>query len=646
MARHTARNRVVPYLRCPSTLAGSALLVAGLGAAFNPWSLARAQAGAAPVRLDTVVVTASRASQQLTDALPSSTVITRAEIEASQAPDVLSLLRLQAGIDIAQTGGPGAVAGLFMRGSNSGHTLLLIDGVVVNPVDGGGADWRNLMLEDVERIEIVRGNVSALYGSAAIGGVVQVFTRGGRGAPGASLRAQAGSRGNHALSLHAGGEWGAAGSVTRLAYTGSARSAAGWSTIDAGRIAAANPDIDVWRNQSQSVRLTRRFGEHELSLGGLSGRSHLDLDDPTDYSFLGPYNGRGHTHVENSWLNSGDARLRLQLNHAWESTVQWGETTNGGNTTASYPGSFLIDQTRSRNRQFSWQNSFALAPTQQLNAGLEHLSQYGTALAYPNAFNRRVASVLAGYTGQFGPHEAQLAVRNDRYSDFGGARTGLLAYGFRLTPAWKLIGQASTAFRAPSFNDLHFPFFGNPNLRPERARSVEAGVQYAAGNDVLRVSLYRNRIDDLIVFDPLINIANNIAAARIRGLETTATTRVGAWQLSGNLTVQSPVDANTGRMLTRRANHTLNLALARDWQGWRYAADVSRVGARYDTDMVTFGRINLPAYSLVNLRVARELNRNFTLGLALRNAFNARYQLADGFNTPGRVVLLTVDART
>lgn len=594
-------------------------------------------------RLGQVVVTASRTAQQIADALPHTTVITREEIEASQASDVLSLMRRQAGVEIAQTGGTGGTASVFMRGTNSNHVLLLIDGLRINAVNSGAPLWPHLMLDEIERIEIVRGNVSALYGSEAVGGVVQIFTRLGRGAPSASVSLQAGGDRARALSVHAGGEFGRAGAKTRASVTASSRSARGFSAIDADLAPSANPDTDGYRNRSASVRVTQQIDAHEIGASVLSSRGWLDFDDPTDYGFFGPvYVGRSETHRERVTLDSATVHARLRLNDQWSSTLQLGQMRDFSDSTSSYPLSFNIATALSRTRQLSWQNTVELAPEHTLTGGVEHLDQVGNNSAYPNAFSRRVNSVMAGYSGNSGKHQGQLNLRHDRYSDFGDASTALAAYGYKFAPNWKATAQVSTAFKAPTFSDLYFPFFGNPALEPERARSIEAGLQYAHDKDFLRVALHRSQIDDLIVFDPAIGIANNVASARITGLELTGKTTWKEFELSGNLSLQRPVNTQTGQRLMRRASRTLNLGVARAVGPWRLGADLQASGPRFDSDINTFARTQLSGYGVVNLTASQVLNKNLTFGLALQNAFDKHYALVHGYKTPGRAALVTL----
>jgi len=624
-------------------------------ASVTPWfvtvlaawtAIACSVAIAQDARLGQVVVTASRTAQQIADALPHTTVISREEIEASPASDVLSLLRRQAGVEIAQAGGPGSTASVFMRGANSNHVLLLIDGLRINAVNSGAPLWPHLMLDEIERIEIVRGNVSALYGSEAVGGVVQVFTRSGRGAPSASVTLRAGGDRTRGLSAHAGGEFGTAGARTRASVTASARSARGFSAIDADLAPSANPDTDGYRNRSASLRLTQQIDAHEIGLSVLSSRGWLDFDDPTDYSFFGPvYVGRNETHRERITLDSATVHGRLRIGDHWSSTLQVGQMRDTSDSTSSYPFSFNIATSLSRTRQLSWQNTVELTPEHTLTGGVEHLEQVGNNSAYANAFTRRVNSVMAGYNGNSGKHQGQLNLRQDRYSDFGHASTALAAYGYQFAPHWKATAQVSTAFKAPTFSDLYFPFFGNPALEPERARSIEAGLQYAHKKDFLRAALHRSQIADLIVFDPAIGIANNVASARITGLELSGKTTWKDWEMSANLGLQRPVDTRTGQRLLRRAARSLNLGVARVVGTWRLGADLQATGPRFDSDMNTFARVQLGGYGVVNLTASHDLNKNLTLGLALQNAFDKHYALVHGYKTPGRSALMTLAAK-
>ena len=246
--------------------------------------------------------------------------------------------------------------------------------------------------------------------------------------------------------------------------------------------------------------------------------------------------------------------------------------------------------------------------------------------------------------GGFDAHQLQLNARHDSYSDFGDADTALAAYGYRLGSNLTAIAQVSNAYKAPSFNDLYFPFFGNPNLKPERARSVEFGLQYTNRKDYFRASLFRTRTRDLIVFDPSNSAANNVDRARVTGLELTGGTTLSGWEVSTNLTLQRALDEKTDQALLRRAHRNFSIEVAKRFGSWRLGAVVQAAGARYDLDITTFQRIRLPGYTLTNFRASYALDSHATIGVALTNAFDRRYSLIDGYNTAGRVATLSIAA--
>ncbi len=601
----------------------------------NPASaLADSTTLASSQTMGSLVVTASRTPQKLVDALPSTTIISRTDIENSQAQDVLSLLRRQVGIEFAQTGGLGAQASVFMRGANSSQVLVMIDGQRINSVGSGAPLLSQLMVDEIDHVEIVRGNVSSLYGSEAIGGVIQIFTRRAEAGPVGEVSLQYGSEQNRALSAHVGTTFGEEGSKTRLNLTASTRSFDGFSAIDPKRASGANPDNDGYHNHSISFQASQQIGQQEVGVRGLQSEGKLDFDS----SFDGPTA----THRENSRFTTASVYANLQLTPVWDSQFQYGETKDHSHSTSSYPFSFVTGTTDNKSAQFSWHNSYHLAPTQTLTAGYENLDQRGSSTAYSAEFKRTVDSLMAGYVGDYSAQQVQINFRHDDYSDFGDVDSGLVAYGYNFGAGWKAIGQVSTAFRAPSFNDLYYPFFGNPKLKPEHSRSAELGLQYAKGHDFFRASLFRTRTRDLIVYDSTIFAANNIARARSTGLELSGSTVWEDWELSANLTMPRPIDEQTQQPLLRRAHRNFNLAVARNFGSWRVSADVQDAGARYDSDINTFARIQLKSYSVTNLGLRYTFNPNMSAGLALTNAFDKNYNLVDGYNTQGRALNCTL----
>ena len=608
--------------------------------------------------LDPVVVTASRIAQPLSQALPATTVITRADIEDSHALDLPTLLRGQAGFDVAQSGGLGSQASLFIRGSNSNQVLVLVDGLRINATGSGAASVAHLMVDQIDHIEIVRGNVSSLYGSEAVGGVVQIFTRAGGDADSIGAGATYGSERNRAGSIDAADDFGPADVRTHVGVSASYRSANGFSAIDADRVAAANPDYDGYRNRSVSANVSQRYGEQEIGARWFESHGRLDYDESTDYGFVDPtYNGRVQTQQERSRQTDASLYGRFRLASFWNIDLLAGQARDLSANTASFPYSFAIGTTTSTDRQYRIGNTFRLVD-HAVTVGYEHLDQRGFATAYGDGvdgatFSRRVDSAWVGYTGPLflpaGVNEFQLNARRDRYSDFGGATTGLAAYGLTFAPGWKAIVQGSSAFKAPAFNELYFPFYGNPALKPERAHSLEAALQYASSNagngTLIRLSAFRTRTHDLIVYDPSLFTANNVARAKVDGVELTARTVVAGWTLIGSATFERPIDETSGQPLLRRANHNFGVSVAKSYGPFRFTGDMEAAGRRFDADILTFDRTVLAGYAVANFGVRYRVVKGLTAGVALTNAFDRRYALVDGYHTPGRVALLTVDAR-
>lgn len=601
--------------------------------------------------LDPVVITGTRTEQRLADTLPQMTLLTRADIDRAQAFDLLDLLATLGGVEVARSGGFGAQSSLFLRGTNSSQTLVLVDGIRLNTAVGGAAALGGISLDNIERIEIARGNLSSLYGSEAIGGVIQIFTRGG-GAPSASARVEAGAGHTRAASVAANTRWTLTDlGATELAVAGGTRSAKPYSAIDTSRVVVgpfapgANPDLDQNRNRNGSLRFKQGLGTgNELGASIWTSRNDTDFDSTSD--------GPGATHRERSRQSVWEVNGKAAVTERWSVRLRGGEARDNSRNDISDPASFSNGEFRARNRQVALENAFAVMPATEAQLGIEQLQQHGASTSYDTAFtsqlvsfDRRVRAVWAGATAQPGPHRVQLNVRHDDYSDVGGATTGLAAYGYQLTQGLRIGAQYSTAFRAPSFNDLYFPFFGNPALKPERARSVEVNARYTSGDTVLRVAVYRTRTSDLIVFDAATSQAQNVARARIDGGEIALAAVLLDWRVDLSADVSRPTDAATGQRLLRRAPWRATLAANRDLGAFEIGGAVSHVAARYDSDINTFARARLDPYTLVRLHAAYKVTPHVRLTLRIENVTDERYELVSGYNTQRRGAFAGVEAR-
>jgi len=598
-----------------------AVLVAAFGLSFS----LRAQPLAEE---DAVVVTASRSEQRVRDAIPHVTILTRREILESGALDVPTLLRREAGFEFSQNGGLGKTSSTFLRGAATNQVLVLVDGVRVSSLTTGATQLDQLMLDHIERIEIVRGGASSLYGSGAIGGVIQIFTREGRGEPRASLEAGAGGEGTHRLRAFYGGEVGA----TRFSVGLSHIATDGFSAIDPAVAPAANPDRDGYRNLSFSASLAHRFAAgHEAGLRLHSSEGRVEFD-----SAFGPPSA---THNGATRVGALTLYLQNRIGERWLSRLSLNE---GRDLFASYTNGALASRTRTANAQFSWLNDIALADEQMLRLGYERLGQSVASTTAYGRTGRKVEALLAGWRGRLGAHALQLDLRSEDYSDFGRARSHYLGWGYDWTGELRLVAALARSFRAPTFNELFFPGFGNPLLRPERVRHAEAGLQYAAGPHLARAMLFRARVTDLINPFPVVNIDQ----ATLEGVELSWRGAVAGFDLRASLTFQDPVENRPGidRRLLRRAKRYGSLELSRSAGPLRVSAEVLAAGAREDNHITAFPtrRIALGGYGIVNLAARLRAGPQSELHARLDNVFDRRYELAHGYNVQGRRLLLAL----
>jgi vitamin B12 transporter len=267
--------------------------------------------------------------------------------------------------------------------------------------------------------------------------------------------------------------------------------------------------------------------------------------------------------------------------------------------------------------------------------------------------SRTANSAFAGYSADYGVHQVQANVRQDRYSDVGGANSALLAYGLRVSETLRLTASTSSAFKAPTFNDMYWPassfYQGNPNLKPERARSVEAGMHYAKDGVHVDATAFGNRIANLIAYtsDPItfVGTMSNIDEAIIEGMELVYGVKHGAINVENAMTLQTPRNAKTGALLTHRAQTLNMLTVARQFDSGVLRVEWRSSGTREDSNMATFSPITLPAYDVINLSAQWKLTTQVSLNARVDNLFGADYMLVHGYNTPGRTLFVGLSAQ-
>lgn len=593
---------------------------------------AAAHAEDSATNLGRVLVTATRTGIPLEDSLLPAQIIDRTEIQRSQATSLPELLRGRAGIDLANSGGPGKQTSLFLRGTNTNQTLVLIDGIRVGPATTGAAALNDLPIGQVERIEIVRGPRSSLYGSEAIGGVIQIFTTQGSAGLQQNLHLGAGS---HQLR-EAGAGLSYRGTRGWIAVQGAYQ---GTDGINACRGTTAGwgagcyvdePDRDGYHSISVSTRGGVNLTD-TLSLEGL----FFNTSSRTDYdgNLYAGNESEGLQRIASGkldWRPSARFGLMLQAGRNWDALDNY-------HATPGYSVRDFVSAFDTRRDSISLQSDIGLSDAQLLSLGADWYEDRVTSSTVYDATRRRNTGVFAEYQARFGAHQLQASLRNDDNQQFGNHVTGSAGWGMGLAHGLKLTVNYGTGFKAPTFNDLYYPYFGNPNLDPERSKSLDLGIAQRAGHWHWSLNLYETRIDDLISYDSAISLPNNIDKARIRGAELTFATSIAGWGISTQLSHTDPRNRGHGiyrdNWLPRRARDTGRIDIDRAFGAFRAGITASGAGHRYDNAANT---TRLGGYATVDLRLEYALTPEWTLQARASNLFNREYETVAWFNQPGR----------
>ena len=578
--------------------------------------------------LPAVVVTATRTPTRIDQALAHVTVIGRAEIERAAGGTLAELLGAQPDVQFSSNGGIGKTSNVFLRGLEARHTLLLVDGVRLSSATVGTPSFDNLPLEDIERIEIVRGPLSGLYGSDAVGGVIQVFTRSGR----AGLHGRASlTLGSDQYRQLAGGLQFGQGAFTGAVQLQHARSRGFSSTNPRAQFGSFDPDRDGFEQDSLSGHLGLQLGA-----GWRADARLLESRLETQYDELQGTDSLAKLH---SRVLSLDVAGPVQ--GPWRSRVQLSRSTDGYTTlrTAFGPSNLgLIDTVQ---QQLSWENSVAtpLGTAVVLAERLEQtVSRPGQAFTVAD---RGINALALGLNGQAGAHTWQANVRQDRNSQFGRQTNGSLAYGYDLSARWRAAASVGTSFTAPSFNQLYYPGFGNPLLQPEEGEHAELSLRWAVPGQQWRATWFDNRLRGYITAGPS---PINLPRTRIDGLSLAYEARTAHWTWSASADQVDPRNttagsANNGKQLPRRAKNSLKAGAEVVWGAWTLGSSLSAYSARFDNAANT---LRMGGYGTVDLRADWRLAPQWALGLRLNNLGDKARETAYGYNQPGREAYLTL----
>lgn len=596
-----------------------AVLPLALAAAIPSYS----QAQTAP-QLKETVVTATRSAQPWSDVVADVTIIDRDRIERSGAAGIADVLKRVPGIEMSRNGGPGATTSVFLRGAESRFTAVYIDGVRVDSQTTGGAAWESIPLALIDRIEVLRGPAGAVYGSDALGGVIQIFTK--RGEEGFAPFAGVGVGSYNTRKLDAGfsGASGGFDYALGVAHEKSDGFDSQPQRLSNSARTLSNPDRDGYRSTSVNARLGFKINRaHSLEATLLSSDMKSQYDafgyrpaSPVDDLSLHKLHALG-LNWQAKWTDAYSTRLSLT-----ESQDRY-ETT---------PSPYL---TTTRLRGYTLQNEFRLG-SHLFTAALERKEDHLENAPIDQGRSQNAVALGYGFTEQ--NHTIQLNVRHDKDSEFGGKTTGSAAYAYAFTPEWRASASAGTAFRAPTLYQ-RFSEYGVPTLVPESSRNLELGLRWSQGASSVGLVAYRNKVDNLISFVGAGTCASpfgcydNTARAEYSGATLTASHAIGGVNLAASLDLQNPRDLDTGRQLTRRAKQHGTLSADTRVGSWLLGAETQFSGKRFDDAANT--KV-LSGYSLLNLSASTPLMKDWTLLARVDNLADKQYELARTYATAGR----------
>ena len=579
-----------------------------------------------------LVTTPTRKSENQKNIIADTTVITEEEIEQAGLSSLAELLQKQSGIEISNLGGPGKVSSINIRGTSSTHSIILLDGMRIGASTSGMTAIENLPLSQIEKIEIVRGPASSLYGQDGIGGVIQIFTK--KGKEGFHPYLGIGYGRYQTKQLNAGISGG--NKTTSYALNISGTNTDGFSAFVPDSSKASNTqnlDKDKYKNRSISSTLSYALNKDykiDLQYFLTTGRNMFD----NRFANFSP----DQNYRDKSKQEIYAMKTTGQINKLWESSIKIGKSTDLYSAQQHFNWSTLIydpdvvDLYKTTQYQMTWQNNIKLNKG-SLVALYDFLQEKIDTTDLYDKTKRTNNGFVLSYNIEHNQNTLQANLRKDLNSQYNNETTGNIGYAYQINPQWKISSSFGTAFVAPSFNYLYSSVdswaLGNPDLKPEKSRNIEANIKYQDNLKSFSLTAYKNTIKDFIIYEAIAENSRtntqNLNKARIQGMTLTGDQFFDYIQFKGSLTVESPKNEDTNKYLPRRAKLYGNLNINYYIQDWIFGIEQIGSGSRYD-DKANNNKIE--GYMITNLIANFALNEKTTINFRLDNAFNKAYALA------------------
>ena len=596
-----------------------------------------------------VFVTATRTPISKNNVIADVTTISSEDIERAGSSSLPELLQRQPGIEISNLGGPGKVSTIGIRGTSSTHSIVLVDGIRLSAATTGFSAIEHIPLSQIEKIEIVRGPASSLYGQDAIGGVIQIFTK--KGVDGFKPYVDIGYGSYNTSNFKSGVR--AGNNQTTYAINFAAMNSDGFSAFVPNPANAANSinlDKDGYKNYSLSSSLSHKINQdYEIDLQYFLSKGKNQFDNRFA-NFSPSFHGNYKNEIK---LETYAMNIKGQINKAWQSSIKLSQSTDKYldlqklNNFTFEDDANLKDLYKTTQDQLSWQNNVAL-PRGSITLLYDFLKQRIKTTDVYEKTQRTNHGVMVGYSLIEDKHNFQSNFRKDFNSVYEDAVTGNIGYAYSIDPNWTIASSYGTAFVSPSFNFLYSLAdsfaLGNPNLKPEKSKNIEGSIRYKDDSGSMSLTMFQNKIDDFIIYTAPAEAGSrtstqNLNKAEIQGLTISGDQFFGHFQIKGSATGQSAKNEDTDKYLPRRASLIGNINLNYYIGNWNIGVEETFSGKRFDDKE---NIVNLSGYALTNIVADYKINDKLKLNLRLNNVLDKDYSLAaegrSGFKyqTPGR----------